>query len=509
MEQKNLKTNVFSLETVFNQSAEQPIDAEFTLPDYCNDISKILKCRAVSRIAAKSLNGRNISVDGCVTITVIYCDNNDGINSYEYQYPFSKSFDVGKDCDGAILTAKTKCEYINCRAVTNRKIDVHGAVGVYVTLCKRKLTEVISDIDCQNVELLRGNIPATIPMGRAEKYLIVEEEIELGSGQPDICCLIRYDAAAAVTDSKILAGKSIVKGDLTVKILYSPENALPQTVRCTLPFSQIIEIDGITDECSCDTKVYIAHLEIKPRTSASGQSRSFLFCAKLLVTSECCCNNDVAVVLDAYSRKYDAEICKNEICFNNICENINDSFSCKKNLEFSEGALSSVSDIWCDVKTETVRFGEDDIKVSGIVTAYIIAVGTDGEPAFYEKNIDFEYTHPVKSDGNCSCNPEITVSDTSYTLMGSSNMELRVELNICAAVYECNNVPLVVDLSLNDTKAIDKKQKGAMTIYFAKSGESVWNIARNYLADINEVKEINSLTENILAKDCMLLIPNN
>ena len=108
MEQKNLKTSVFSIDTVFNESAEQPIDIDFTLPDYYADISKILKCRAISRISSKGINGSGISVEGCVTVTVIYCSSDNSISSYEYQYPFSKSFDTGINTDGCMLSVKTK-----------------------------------------------------------------------------------------------------------------------------------------------------------------------------------------------------------------------------------------------------------------------------------------------------------------------------------------------------------------------------------------------------------------
>lgn len=509
MECKNLKTNVFSLDTVFNESAEQPIDIDFTLPDYYPDISKILKCCAVSRISSKGLNGGNISVEGCVTVTVIYCGDNNCLNSYEYQYPFSKSFETGCNTDGTFLTVKSRCEYINCRAVTGRKIDIHGAAGIYVTLTRRRLTEVVSDVDNPDIELLRGQIPATVPMGCSDKYLTIDEEIELGSGQPDIHCVIRYDATVSVVESKILAGKSVVKGEMSIKLLYASENGSTQTVRCTVPFSQMLEIDGMTDECSCESKAYIAHLEIKPRVSASGDSRSFLLNAKLLITSECCCNNEVAVILDAYSRKYEAEISKSEICFNNICENINETFNCKKNIEFAGGGMSAISDIWCDVKTENVRFTDGIMAINGVVTAYIIAIDQDNMPSFYEKTVDFEYSHPVNSKSqNFKCSPEITVSGSNYTLVSASNMELRVDLNISAAVYECNNIPLIVDIGLNN-EVVKRKKRGAMTIYFASGGENVWDIARRYFADVEEVKQINEISENVLSSDRMILVPNN
>lgn len=509
MEQKNLKTSVFSLDTVFCESAEQPIDIDFTLPDYYVDISKILKCRAISRISSKSINGSSAAIEGCVTVTVIYCGNDNCISSYEYQYPFSKSFDTSINTEGCIISAKTKCEYINCRAVTGRKIDVHGAVGIYVTIKKRKLTDVISDCDDCNIELLRDSVPATVPMGCAEKYLLIEEEIELGTSQPDIRCVIRYDAEAVITDSKILAGKSVVKGDLKLKLLYAPEeNTAPQTIRYQIPFSQLIEIDGISDECDCESKVSIAHLEVKPRVSASGECRQLMLTAKLLITSECCCNNDVPVIVDAYSKKYEADICKNEICFDKIIENINQSFNCKKNIEFSEGSLQEVSDMWCEVKTESVKFGDNAMCVRGVVTAYIIACDSKQIPVFYEKTIDFEYTHPMNISGEFKCSPEITVTSANYTLTGECNMELRIELNICASIYKCSNLPLITDIKINDGKPIFKNNS-AMTVYFASAGEKVWDIARRYFADVEELKQINEIADDILASDKMILIPSN
>ncbi len=509
MEQKNLKTNVFSLDTVFCESAEQPIDADFTLPDYYADISKILKCRAISRISSKGINGSHISVEGCVTITVIYCGNDNCISSYEYQYPFSKIFDTGLNTEGGILNVKTKCEYINCRAVTGRKIDVHGAAGIYVTLSRRKITEVVSDVDNPNIEILRGSIPATMPIACNDKYLTIEEELELGTGQPDIHCIIRYDAQPCVTDSKILVGKSIVKGEMNIKILYCAENGTSHTVRSTIPFSQMIELDNTTDQCTCESKVYVACLEIKPRISAAGDSRSFLLNSKLLITSECCCNNDVAVILDAYSRKFEADISKSEINFNNICQNIHESFSCKKNVEFTGSTLSAISDMWCEVKTENVRFDNNAMVVNGIVTAYIIALDNENVPVFYEKSIDFEYKYAMNIQGSkFKCSPEITVKSVNYTINGETSIELRIELNISAAIYECKNTPLILDIKLSD-EPVKKDMCSAMTAYFASAGENVWDIARSYFADVKELKQINEINEDVLIDDKMILIPNN
>ncbi len=510
MEQKNLKTPVFANETVFSESAEQPIDVDFTLPDYCPDITKILKCRAVSRISSKAANGRSITVDGTVTITVIYCDGNQRLCSYEYQYPFSKTFEAGIDCDGGTLLCRTKCEYINCRAVTSRKIDIHGAAGIYVKLVKRKCTEVISDVDDANIELRRGSAPATSPMGNSEKYLVIEEEIETGQGQPPIRSLIRYDACVAIKENKLLAGKAMVKGEMVITLLYCPEEGNVQTVRSNIPFTQLLEIEGVTEQCECNATAEISYIDLKPRIGASGEAKSFQLNAKLLICCESFCNNDVDVILDAYSRKYEADITKSEVCFNKICNNVTETFNCKKNLEFPDGALSNVADMWCEVKTDSAKIEDGNLIINGTVIADIVAFDKNEEPSFYEKPVEFEYKCSLgKTSENMRCEPQIEPVSVNYTITGSGNMELRIDLSINAAVYECNNVPLIVDVNIDEKRQIERKDRGAMTIYFASEGESVWDIARRYSASVEEIKQINDIINENLDDDKMILVPMN
>ena len=508
MEQKCMKTPVFTVETVFKDSAEVPVDIDFNLPDYCPEISKILKCRAVARIASKRADSRNITVDGGVTVTVIYCDSENLINSYEYQYPFSKTFETGVDIDGAGLSASAKIEYINCRAVTERKIDIHGAVGVSVTASRKKSRDIICDIDDENIEVLRSSAPATMPRGGGEKYVIIEDEIEIGGSQPDVRCLIRYDAAVKVGDCKLLAGKAIVKGDITVSLLYRAEDGETQSLSSEIPFSQLIEIEGVGDDCECAASAYVAYLEVKPKFNSSGESRAFSVDGKLCLKADAYCESDIAVITDAYSRKYSAQVLSEEVCFNKLLFNVNDTFSCKKKLDLSPGSVSRVIDLWCDVKTDSVRFEGDCLTVSGTVAANILALDESGVPVCYEKPVEYEYACKMpESGGNYKTEPDVSVTLANYTLSGDSGIEITLQMAINAPVYECKNVPLISDVVINENELLAPNRRGAMTVYFADAGEKLWDVARKYLADITEMKRINGIEDEKLTGGQMILIP--
>ncbi len=508
MEDKCMKTSVFTLETVFKDAAEVPIDIDFNLPDYCPEVSRILKCRAVPRIAAKSANGRSVTVDGGVTITLIYSDEDNMINSYEYQYPFSKTFDSGVDLDSAVLDANVKCEYINCRAVTERKIDIHGAISVNITARRRKNREIISDIDDENIELMRAAAPATMPIGQSEKYVIVEEELEIGSSQPDIRCLVRYDADVSISECKLLAGKAIVKGEMAVSLLYRSDDGELQTFRSNIPFSQLLEIESAGDDCICEATANIAYLEIKPKVSSSSPTRTFSLDAKLCLRAGASCENDVEVITDAYSRKYEASILSDSVCFDKTVYNISDTFNIRKEIDFSSGSISAVYDIWVTANVDSVRFEGDCMMLNGTAVSNILAREESGMPVFYEKPIPFEYSFKIPIEGkNLKADPKVSVTDVNYTISGSDKMEIGLKMAVNAAVYECADMTIVSDIKINENEPLKQTRQGAMTVYFADPGESIWEIARKYLADISEIRRLNGISEDKLQNGQMILIP--
>lgn len=508
MNDKALKTSVYVNDTVFSDSCEVAIDVDFTLPDYCPDIAKIFKCRAVPRIAAKGVNGKNINLEGSVCLNLLYCDKDGRISSYEYQYPFSKNIEMANECVNANIRCKIRTEYINCRAVTSRKVDIHGAAGISLKVFKRKCTDIISDFDDDNIELRRGIAPATVPMGFAEKFLLIEEEIKTGEGQPPVKNILRFDANSSVKETKIVKDKAVVKGELTVNILYcTEESKAPNCVKTVLPFSQIVDVTGITEDCLCDTKSEIAFIDVKPRNSVTGESRSFSLTSKLLLTCEAYCSNDIAVVLDAYSRKYQSDIKRNKVCFEKIVHNISEIYHCKKNIEFEED-ITSVVDLWCNVQSNSTKFEDNEMIICGTVVVGMIVCDSDGNASYSEKPIDFEYKHRLECE-MCMpySEPSLEILSCGYTLTSSNNAEIRIELSINAAVYEKKEIFLISDMSLDLERTIERKNRAALAVYFCAEGDSVWDVARNHNASVDEIMKLNSLENDILADGKMLLVP--
>ncbi len=508
MDNKALKTDVYTNENVWSDSCEQPIDIEFTLPDYCPDISKIFKCKTAARIASKSLGEKSITVDGSICITLLYCDVNNNLCSYEYQYPFSKVKETDVETGGCNLTALAKTDYINCRAVSGRKVDIHGAVSIDLRLFCRKGCCVISDIDDRNIEARRLTAPSTSPMAYNEKYVIIEEEIALSGGAAPIGKIIRYDAYPSVSECKVISDKVMTKGEMTVTVTYCAENSTaPEVVKTLIPFSQIIDMQGVSDTCECETKSSLAFLEVKPKTNAAGECKSFSLNAKLLLCSQAFCADDVPIISDAFSRRFEADIVKGRVVFTKICDNVKERFHFKESVNLNE-SVSSILDLWCDIQSKAVKFENGKMLITGVMLVCIVGVLENGETTFFEKPLDFEYARQITNLGdNLECQPEITVVSCGYTINSPTMLEIRADIALNAAVLEKTGIELVTDLKLNEQKLKPKKSNCSLTVYFVSGNECVWDIARIYNASVDEIIKINNLQGEYVSDGSMLLVP--
>lgn len=98
-------TTVAVLDTV----AEQLADVDLTLPDYCPDIEKILKCTLIPKIQTRTLSGGQLQIDGNCVVNVLYVDSiKKSIRCCEQSVNFSQSFSVKEAPDNPVILTRTK-----------------------------------------------------------------------------------------------------------------------------------------------------------------------------------------------------------------------------------------------------------------------------------------------------------------------------------------------------------------------------------------------------------------
>lgn len=495
-------------EVIFCETAE--IQIEGNMNSLSNRQAKrLLKCSARTAVTTKTISDKTATVEGTATICVIYLDSNNCLTNHEHILLFSKTFESDCDLSQGEIYVNLSDEKFSATLTSEGVINISGSVVLNVCVKKTAEQEIICDIDNKDIEQLRGRAEVTMPMGRGEKNLIVEEEISIGNGQPSVDCIIRHNATVTVDEARIISGKVMVKGTAKIYVLYLPEEGTrPQSFEDSFPFSQLVDVEGINDNCKCDCQVKVLFCELNPRVGSDDEIRAFSISAKLGVSVKAYCDDEIPTVIDAYSTQGGCKMSRGEFTFKKIKDRVCERFIAKKNLEFTDGAIGSVIDIWCENKKFSCKFEEGRLKVNGTMLVNILAYDCEGIPNCYERPVDFEYVYrPEMSLANPEVVCDITVAHCSYTITGANTVSVAVVPQVCATLYDNTKYELLTDI-IEDEDACNKQdRRSSIVLYFADAGETVWDIARRYNSSVREIKELNSVTEDMLSAPKKFIIP--
>lgn len=497
-------TTVAVLDTV----AEQLADVDLTLPDYCPDIEKILKCTLIPKIQTRTLSGGQLQIDGNCVVNVLYVDSiKRSIRCCEQSVNFSQSFSVKEAPDNPVILTGTKPEYINCRALSPRRLVMHGAFSLYAKVLSSAKTSIYSPPDDNCLETQIMNIKCASLTSLCQEQFSVVEEISVGD-KPVIEAMLASDVSVNITDTKAVTGKLMVNGEINLKLLYLTDVESGETGKLDylLPFNQIIDCEGIdenTVNCvSCDLMSY----DIRLKNDVMSDKPLLLLDLKLCLTEEGYVIDDENVVTDAYSVRFAAQPEFTNLNVVGDIASLSDSHIEKSSVAVDNGKISKVINITSNQITADYSCDEKGITVSGKVNICILAESEDKMPAFIERSIDYTHLMTSSSEYNGVLSVKPRVASISYRLADDSTVEIRCEIRLAAAAISGENIRAVSDVRIFEDKPV-KPEECALTLYFAQAGESLWEIAKSHNTALNKLIEENPAAAQNEGISRMLLIP--
>ena len=189
-------------ETLGSCTAEQPIDADITLPDYCPDIRRVLKCLVTPRITAVQTAGDRATADGSAGVCVIYADEQGMVCCFEQTYPFSKYADLKGADENCCVNVRAYTQYANCRAVSPRRLDIHAVVSVAFGISGVKEEEIITGAEGAGIQLRCCDSRTASLVACTETAFPMSETVPLPDGDPAVSCVLSAQAAALAQEIK-------------------------------------------------------------------------------------------------------------------------------------------------------------------------------------------------------------------------------------------------------------------------------------------------------------------
>lgn len=507
MELQTVTQKMNAIETVFEEFNECPVDSGFVLPEYLPDIAAVLKCILKPTVQTHQISGDRVMADGTVSLQVLYLDEERKcVHSVEMAQPFTTSFTV-KDMDsGDRIHLTTKLNYVNCRATGPRRVDVHGAFSVKLTV--KSCVEHTFLTDVQDAQLCMKESVATYsaPIVAAEKVFTINETLELNSSAAEM--LLRNEAVVLIEDCKKMEGKAIVKGELLLKSVYIADLKSGAMDCCEnrVPFSQIVDVDGLTEEDLCQCGATLLLYEVQPTLDAGGENKLLSLTAKICLTLQAYRTQRCRLITDAYHTHYPLKTTCKRFAPCHIDRISQDTVTVKHTVELPDTEITSVEDSWCDGLMVTCRAGETECVMEGQLSVGMIVRDLHGCLSYYERPVEF---HLPFADSCLNMTADAQVLKLQINLTGTK-AELQITLNVIRCCMTTENRLVITEMSADETAPYTRSEgmkNCCLKAYFAAAGESTWDIAKVQHIPAAELCAENHLDGEVLSEDTMLLIP--
>ena len=501
LDQKTISQLSLAADTV----KEQAVDADISLPDYCPDIERILSCTLIPEVNLANVSGDRLNVEGLSVVRVLYLDGDEGrIRSYEYQAPFSDNIAVKGTPENPSVYLDIKPEYLNCRALSPRKLSVHGAfsLGVKIAVaeeqpyCAYDGGELQTKCEKMTVSSLCGMCCETFSM---------QEDIPVG-GKNEIASLLSHRLSARITEVKAIHNKIMLSAELKLELMYLSGLEKPE-VECmsySVPISRVIDCEGVDENAVIDSDLIVMSDDVRLQGDALDGSALISLDAKLCFNAECYKEQEIEVLKDAFSTETQAQVKK-------------DAFSCSSDTvcrSFTEVGKADVSlddeigrvlDVHCEKLGVTHTLRDDAILLHAKMTVGILYENTENELRYVERDAEFGFSPDT---GECTdiLRLRAAVESLSYRLADSRKLELRAQ--ICCRMTLCRRQTgeAVTAVSADDD-APEREPDGTLILYYSDGGEEVWDIAKRFCSRPADIIAENELEGDRTQCGMMLLIP--
>jgi len=497
----------------FDIGAEQVFTQEETadtiVPDYCPDIARIVDTEGKVFIHSRELRDGKGEVSGTVKVTVLYTpDGESGIRTLEFAMPFSSETDGRAMNECVFLTAAAEIECLETRVLNPRKVFTRCKLIIRLTGYRKQPLNISADVNASPELSLEKKLETqhiSILTQLAEKDFTFSDEMDLSPGKEGVAEILTNRASSLITENKIVGNKLILKGLFRIDLLYRSVSGRCCSTSGELPFSQIMEVSGVSENALCAAHLQFTGTDIQVSGSGDQDGRRIAVTLYLHTVALLRQEESIPIVKDLYSTSYDLSYEAEPIVLTERTDILTRRQTVREVLEVGVIADSLLSlHTFCG-SVAVGREGDHTVLRTG-VTIRALYLDEGGVPLVAERCVDAACHLELPED--CYISARACCPEEAQGSLGDRGIEVRfpVEFQIQLVIRKKNIFISAVKLLSDHPKDLS----GAPSLVLRGLGvdDDLWTLAKQHNTTTADILAANNLNgEEEIARDRLLLIP--
>lgn len=496
-------------ERVFDGKSIHEETTEIIVSDQSPDVARIIKGSVNAFLKDKNAREGKVDISGNIKGVVLYvAEGEKNIRRLNVSVPFAYVADCPGTSTDSSVVASVCVRSVDVREINPRKISVKVSLEIHISVYKYGEISLCNDVKkkadygiCTRI----GKMSAYRPVRIANKTFVISDDIELTSSESDMCELLTSDIALMVTDTKVIGNKAIIKGNAGINYLYTLSD---DTIECgsyELPFSQIIDVEGMNTEDSLKIDLSVAGFELEPQYDAAGKARYMTVNATSEASVFVFSNDEQEMIDDVYSTKYPIEVKKEKNAEIKLCEKFEKRVSVSDVIGTGMN-IKRLLDL--EIKAgNPVRRSEENGEVlvsDAIVTVMYLA----DDDSVYSAMRRMAAVCPLALKSGRDYESMVTIGTKNFSISGGNEVNVRFFADFDITETEQISVVSISEISVDAEHSMEMKDRPGVVVKRLMSDCDVWSLAKEHFTTEEEIKLANGIfDETELQAGRLVLIP--
>lgn len=484
------------------------------VPDSKPDIKKVLLADANAVVREKYIQKDKITVSGVIYFKILYLgdDEEESVRSIYYDTPFSQAVSVPGLNEDVLPNVLADVKSVICNIENSRKLSVQTCINLDCSILNTNDIDFVTEVESDKVVPYKTEtVEAFNAVVSQHDVIEIGDTVSIGQGMPEIYEILKTDAYLSGKDTKIVNNKLIVKGIITLSAIYLDVNKNIQVLKQDVPFTEIVDVNGISDDLLSDISYKVDSLEVSVCEDNDGDRTILDFDMAIGVDTASYESQQIEVISDLYSPEADVNIhtSKASICMlkgeDTFSLDIKDALA----LDIDAPEISNVYNVSAIPETDRIYASDGKLVLEGnvIVTAQYISANKDNPVCDVKKSVPFASKTNISVDED-GVEPyvNIDIDDISYSESKSRQIDVKIDAVVSARAVKKKEVNIISKIDVDED--IEDYLMPSIVIYFVESGDTLWNIAKRYRTTVSDIADINDIDEDdVLMPNQKLLIP--
>lgn len=497
-------------------SSQITLDDDFNVPDLKPDVMRLIQDRGEIKIEEVAVIPGHIRLAGVLRFQLLYRSDGEErrVSSLSGEIPFQESLAMDGLTEYDTARVRWQIEDLSVGVINSRKLSVKALVmltaGVNEIYDEEAASVRENAADVQVLECTRAMLQLFFAKKDTFRF---KEEIMLPSNKPNIREVLWKSVQLRGVETRLVEDGILIKGEALVFVLYlgEEEEERLQWLESALPFSGTLPCSGSNEDMTLDITYDIAAMELEPRPDYDGEERMLHLELVLELDIRVYQEEQVSFLEDVYAvncrllPEYESAVFEQLLIKNASKCRVSDRISIGENQEgilqlcASEGSVS----------VDHVEPTEEGLAVSGTLSVQILYVTADDRNplASLKDVIPFQYLIEVPGiTPESRYQLEACLEQLTTIMLDASQVEIKAVIALNSIVFERNPLRRIVSVREEPLDMEALQERPGIVGYIARSGDRLWDIAKENYTTIAGIQETNHLTEDVMKGGEKILI---